>query len=46
MPWVLLLLIALLSNRSDIQIVIVSPEFDSMATSPGILKVQVNHAFP
>jgi hypothetical protein len=37
MSRVLLLLIPLLSNRCDIQIVVVSSEFDSVASSPGIL---------
>jgi hypothetical protein len=41
MPWVLLL-IALLADRSDIQIVIVSSKFNSMAASPCILKVEIN----
>jgi hypothetical protein len=44
MPRVRLLLIALLADRSDIQIVIVSSKFNSMAASPCILKVKINHS--
>jgi hypothetical protein len=36
------LLIALLANRSDIQIVIVSSKFNSVAASPSILEVKIN----
>ena len=40
------LLITLLTNRCDIQIIVVSSKFNSMATSTSILKMQINHPLP
>jgi hypothetical protein len=40
------LLITLLTNRCDIQIIVIPSKFNSMATSTSILKMQINHPLP
>lgn len=39
-------MITLLTNRCDIQIIIIPSKFNSMATSTSILKMQINHPLP